>query len=72
MSTILSILQIITAALLVGSIMLQVQGSGLGQAFGGGGASYHTKRGMEKAMFTVTIILASLFMGLSLVNVITR
>jgi len=48
--------------LLVGAILLQQRGSGLGGIFGGGGESYHTKRGFEKILFTSTIILATLFL----------
>ncbi len=61
----LNILQIITGILMVTAILMQQTGSGLGSAFGGGGAVYKTKkRGAEKFLFTATIILAILFFGL--------
>ena len=62
MGFILPIIQIIISVLLVGAILLQQRGSGLGGIFGGGGESYHTKRGFEKILFTSTIILATLFL----------
>ncbi|PIS13519.1 MAG: preprotein translocase subunit SecG [Candidatus Tagabacteria bacterium CG09_land_8_20_14_0_10_41_14] len=62
MNFILPIIQIIISVLLVGAILLQQRGSGLGGIFGGGGESYHTKRGFEKILFTSTIILATLFL----------
>ncbi len=58
--------QLIIAILLILSILLQSQGSGLGSAFGGSNSVYLTKRGLEKKLFIATIILAALFLSLSL------
>ena len=55
-----AIIQITLAVLLVIVILLQGQGSGLGSAFGGS-SSYHTKRGMEKSLYFITILLLVLF-----------
>ncbi len=63
---ILDILQIIFAVILVGSILLQSKGTGLGAAFGGGGNIYRTKRGAEKIIFYATIAAAVLFFATSL------
>lgn len=60
-SQIISIIQVIICFLLVAAILLQQRGGGLGASFGGAGASYHTKRGLEKILFMSTIILAILF-----------
>ena len=60
-STILSIIQIVVSTLLALSILFQQRGSGAGSVFGGGGTSYHTKRGFEKALFTSTIVLGIIF-----------
>lgn len=65
----MQILQIIINILLVIAILLQARGTGLGAAWGGGGETYHSKRGVEKLLFTATIILSILFTILSLVNV---
>ncbi len=62
-SQIISIAQIIISALLAATILLQQRGSGVGGALGGGGASYYTKRGFEKVLFTATIILGILFVA---------
>jgi protein translocase SecG subunit len=62
-SQIISVGQIIICVLLAIAILLQQRGSGIGGAFGGGGASYYTKRGMEKILFISTIILGILFLG---------
>lgn len=64
----LNIIQIIIASLLVGIILLQSQGAGLSQVFGGEGNVYRTKRGFEKFLFTSTIVLAILFLAVALVS----
>lgn len=61
MSNILKIFQIILAILLVGSILLQQRGSGLGMAFGGEGNVYRSRRGIEKLLFSATMVIAVLF-----------
>lgn len=65
---ILNTSQIILAILLVASILLQARGTGLGATFGGGGNVYRTKRGAEKKIFQLTIMLSILFFGVALVN----
>ncbi len=66
----LNISQIVLAILLMIVILIQSQGSGLGSAFGGGGNAYRTKRGAEKKLHQITIILAILFFGVALANVL--
>ncbi len=61
---IISIVQIVISFLLVASILLQQRGAGLSESFGGsGGGGYHTKRGLEKILFTSTIVLSILFIS---------
>ncbi|HZZ98962.1 MAG TPA: preprotein translocase subunit SecG [Candidatus Saccharimonadia bacterium] len=50
--------------------MLQAQGAGLGSSWGGGGESYHTKRGIERVLFGFTIVGIVLFVILSVINVL--
>lgn len=61
---ILSYVQIGIAVLLGVAILLQQKGQGLSGAFGGEGGFYRTKRGLEKTLLVVTIILAILFLGI--------
>lgn len=68
----LSILEIIVAVFLIIVILLQMQGSGLSGAFGGGGEFYRSKRSIEKLLIWMTIILAALFGVLSIVLLIPR
>ena len=52
------------------AILMQNRGSGLGSAFGGEGNVYTTKRGAEKSIFTATIILVILFLGLGVLRIV--
>lgn len=61
------ILQIIVSLVLITLVLLQSSGSGLGKSFGGVG-SYHSRKGLEKVIFVLTIILAIVFGALSLLN----
>ncbi len=58
--------QLVVSILLMVSILLQNRGTGLGSAFGGSGGVYLTKRGLEKKLYIATIVLAIIFIGLSL------
>jgi len=69
MKEIVAVVQIIFAALLVVVILLQAKGSGLGQAWGGSGEFYRSKRGVEKILFKITIALSILFFIWSIVSV---
>jgi protein translocase SecG subunit len=62
---IMMIAQIIVSLLLMVSILLQNRGAGLGSTFGGDMAGYYTKRGMEKFLNAAAVILAVVFIGLS-------
>ena len=60
--TILPWVQIILSIILVAGILLQQTGAGVGGAFGGGDDSIHyTRRGMEKVLFNLSIVVAILF-----------
>ncbi|MFH1426267.1 MAG: preprotein translocase subunit SecG [Candidatus Kerfeldbacteria bacterium] len=65
MDSIFDIAQIIIGILLIAAILLQQKGGGLGSAFGGGETIASTRRGAEKGLFTISIILSALFLGLA-------
>ena len=67
---IINIIQIVLGIGLAAAVLLQRQGAGLSGAFGGEGEFHHTKRGAEKFLFIATIILAVLFFGAALTNII--
>ncbi len=60
------ITQAVVAILLMLAILMQNRGTGLGNVFGGSGGVYLTKRGLEKKLFIATIVLALIFLLLSL------
>jgi preprotein translocase subunit SecG len=62
----LKIAQLVVSVLLIISILMQSRGAGLSGVFGGSNAVFRTKRGIEKTLFTVTIVLAAAFFGLAL------
>lgn len=66
----LLVAQIIVSTLLIGAILIQSRGAGLGSAFGGQAKSYHSRRGFEKMLFKATVVLAVVFLFLSLVALI--
>lgn len=70
MSKALDITQIVLSILLIITILMQARGTGLGETFGGGGEVFQTKRGVEKILFKATIIIAILFIGTALLNVV--
>ncbi len=72
MQTVLNIIQIVVSALLVATILLQQKGVGLGAAFGGSSNVYSTKRGVDKVLFRTTIILAVLFFGTAIANLLIQ
>jgi len=66
------IIQSVLSVLIVILILLQSQGSGLGSVWGGGGETFHTKRGVEKVLFNLTIIFIILFAVTSIASLITK
>ena len=67
MKTFFIIAQMILSVALTAALMLQVRGGGLGGIFGQADTVYRTRRGVEKTLFQLTIVLIVLFLGISLV-----
>jgi|TARA_B100000959_G_scaffold286951_1_gene368284 preprotein translocase subunit SecG len=61
------ILQLITAIFLIVIILIQVRGQSV-NIFGGGGDNFRTRRGFEKILFQLTIIVSVIFVSLGLIN----
>jgi len=68
----LQISQIVISILLIVSILLQQQGSGLGSAFGGEGNVYRARRGVERILFISTIVLCVLFFASAVASLLMR
>jgi len=61
---------IVISAGVMGLVLLQAKGSGLGGIFGGDSTVYQSKRGVEKTLFNATIGGAVIFFALALVIVL--
>ena len=70
MKLILTTIQIVVTIALVGAILLQAKGTGLGSTFGGSGELYQSRRGVEKIIFYATVGLSVAFGILSLLLII--
>ncbi len=68
MQTYLSVAQIVLSIALILAILLQVRGGGLGGIFGQSDTVFRTKRGMEKTLFQLTIVLVVLFIVVALIT----
>lgn len=68
--TILQIVTVGSAILMVTTILLQQRGASLGAGFGSSGELYTTRRGLDKNLFEVTIILAVVFVMSILVGLL--
>jgi len=71
---ILPYLQIILSIILIATILLQQSSSGVGGALGGGDGSglYNTRRGFEKFLFILTIIISIVFVASSFIAIFVR
>lgn len=59
--TILQITTIGSAILMILAILLQQRGASLGAGFGSSGELYTTRRGLDKNLFEVSVVLAVVF-----------
>ena len=67
MSKVLAVIQIVISCLLIAAIIIQNKGVGLSQTFGGGGEgnAFSVRRGAEKILFIITVVLSATFLGLA-------
>lgn len=67
--TTLNIAQILVSVALAVVLLLQAKGSGFGAGLGGSTSMFRTRRGIEKTLFQLTIVLVVLFVVISLISV---
>ncbi|OGG20084.1 preprotein translocase subunit SecG [Candidatus Gottesmanbacteria bacterium RIFCSPHIGHO2_02_FULL_40_13] len=70
MKNIINIFQLLISIFLIVLILMQAKGVGLGRAWGGGSEFYKSRRGVEKIIFRLTIVIAALFLISSVFNVL--
>lgn len=70
MTTFLYSIELLVAVILIALLVVQARGGGLGGIFGGWGTpTYRSRRGIERTIFRLTIILAALFVVIAIVTV---
>ena len=69
MNTYLYIVQIFISIVLIGVLLLQARGSGFSATFSSDSSIYRTRRGVEKTLFNATIVLAIIFVVISIISV---
>jgi len=62
--------QITVSVILIILIAVQQRGTALGSAFGGGGEFYSARRGIQKKIYYVTIVVAGLFIVLGILSLL--
>lgn len=72
LEAILPYIQIVVSFLLIGAVILQQRGAGVGGAFGGDNfaSEFYVRRGGELWLFRATIILALLFVASALLSIV--
>lgn len=70
MKQILTIVQIVVSLCLIGLILIQAKGTGLGRTFGSGGGTSFSRRGLEKLIFRLTFIVVGIFIVISILQLI--
>ena len=60
--------QIVLSTALILAILLQVRGGGLGGIFGQPDSVFRSRRGVERTLFRLTIVLVVLFITISIVT----
>ncbi len=69
MITYLNLAEIMVSIVLTVALLMQARSAGLGGIFGGGATPYRTRRGVERSLFKLTIVLAVIFIAISLLTV---
>ncbi|MBE2266600.1 MAG: preprotein translocase subunit SecG [Anaerolinea sp.] len=67
----LQVVSIIVSVVLVILVLLQAKGSGLGNLLGGGdsgGGITRTRRGLEKTLFQITVVLSFVFLMVAILS----
>lgn len=68
----LNIVLMIVGVALVSMILVQNRSAGLGGAFGGAAEGFHIRRGGEKRIFQITIVLSALFVLIAFAHLFIR
>lgn len=68
----LSIIQLVVCLGIIVLILLQQRGTAIGSAFGGGSEAYSTRRGFQKHLLWMTVVLIVIFVILSILLLLNQ
>jgi preprotein translocase subunit SecG len=68
-ATYLNIVEIVVSIVLILVILLQTRGSGFSATFSSDSSIYRSRRGVERTVFNFTIVLAVIFILVSILSV---
>lgn len=69
LTTTLNVAQVLVSVVLSAVLLLQAKGSGFGAGLGGSSSVFRTRRGIEKSLFQLTIVLVVVFVLISIMSV---
>ena len=69
LTSFLHIAQILISATLIVVVLMQVKGTGFGAALGGADQNFRTRRGIQRSLHRLTILLVVVFISFSLWSV---
>jgi len=64
----LQVAQIVIAVAVSSSILLQARGTGLSSTFGGESTAYRSRRGLERTLFRMTVVLIVVYVFVSILG----
>ncbi|MGH2499736.1 MAG: preprotein translocase subunit SecG [Candidatus Limnocylindria bacterium] len=64
----LVVAQLVIAISVSAAILLQARGTGLSSTFGGESTAYRSRRGLERTLFRLTIVLITVYVVISMVG----
>lgn len=70
MKQVLTVIQIVVSLVLIGLILIQAKGTGLGRTFGSGGGTSFSRRGLEKLIFRLTFVFVFIFILVSILQLL--
>ena len=72
MRNLFNIITVVSAILMVLTVLIQSRGQSLGASFGGDSNFYRSKRGAEAVIFNATIVLAVMFVLSVVLSILTK
>lgn len=61
----LAVAQILVSLVVIVLVLLQVKGTGFGAALGGQDSTFRTRRGLQRTLFRLTIVIFAVFILIS-------